>query len=401
MQGEEVLWAAYASEVGGNCFFDVTGLERTGEPTESRADKVVGGILLGVLFVILMVLSGPGDSGKTRPPMAVVTGRVRDGVAVQFGRLIRQHAGDGLLCVLTTHRILLLAHREDSIEQLATFPRAQLTEIKVADKQRREKWRKRRSSCVRLSFVDGSGMDLHLGTNDRAVFEHVVALSLGQPAVTAIEPCVQPTAEAARASGAVTDGLWHRPVDVAAPLLRADEKLALAVDPGRGHVAARIGGEVRLRHRPMRDVPLPPFTTYGLQKPAKVTAYGLHIDGEWVDDPALAYWVEANRPDDDAVRLADVLAHATMAARVFATNQRVGVAVRLGPQRFLRRPKLQVASELDTERLAGIDHELIGHGLPPQRIARLRFTDGSQLQIRIAPQPPVPRLVRMYRRLVR
>ncbi|MGI5993823.1 MAG: hypothetical protein ACOX8C_02730, partial [Saccharomonospora viridis] len=56
-----------------------------------------------------------------------------------------------------------------------TFAKSTITEIAVA--RRRTQWRTR--PCLRVSFVDGSGLDLLLGVDDESVFEWMVALSRG------------------------------------------------------------------------------------------------------------------------------------------------------------------------------------------------------------------------------
>lgn len=398
MPDEQLHWAAYASEVGGLCDIDVENRVRTS--AIQRVGAAVVAVLLIPVAVILFLLAGP-SGGEQRLPMAVATGRTRDGVAIQVGQLIGEHRGDGLLLALTTRRLLLLVRREGRLEGLATFARQQLAGVEVIDTRRRHRLRLRRNSFARLSFIDGSTLDLHLRTTDRAVFEHVVALSSGQAAVTAVVSGVEPTAEVTRSPGQVKDALWHLPADAAAELLKPKEALVLAVGPGRGHVVGRIGSEVREPHRPVREVSLPQFAHQGLVELAESNPAGPDIDAYWTDDPAVAYWFVAKHPDDDAVRLADVLAHAGMAARVLVTDQRVSVLVRLGPIRVFRRPKLQVAVEMDAARVTGVDHQLAGRSLPPQRIARLQFADGSQLYIRVGPHPKIPSLVRAYRRLRR
>lgn len=58
---------------------------------------------------------------------------------------------------------------------VAEVDRAEVVEIAVS----RRRFRMRTRPCLRLSFVDGSGLDLLLGVDDEAVFDWMVTLTRG------------------------------------------------------------------------------------------------------------------------------------------------------------------------------------------------------------------------------
>jgi hypothetical protein len=97
--------------------------------------------------------------------------------------------------------------------------------------------------------------------------------------------------------------------------LQPGERLLLGCPPIRGHVGVRLGAERRLPHVPLGDVPRTGLGPSRWPLPAN----GVH-DEDWADDPTVAYWVNAQRPGQFAVRLADHFAASLGEARLVPSS---------------------------------------------------------------------------------
>jgi hypothetical protein len=216
---EQLLWAAFGPEFA----YDIEGLDALGEPQHIPLTQ--GLETMGRSGpAIPPELTGPADESgpPSRGPDVVVFGdgpgcHAHNGVrhldprggtrsrtwALTSTRLLvldtrptrRQHAGDsptsflrrtlGLgkeLVDIVTDRTKRYGEHVEGVPVAAkpmavygTFAKSTITEIAVA--RRRTQWRTR--PCLRVSFVDGSGLDLLLGVDDESVFEWMVALSRG------------------------------------------------------------------------------------------------------------------------------------------------------------------------------------------------------------------------------
>ncbi|QRP45844.1 hypothetical protein [Amycolatopsis sp. FDAARGOS 1241] len=214
---ETLLWAAYGGVVG----YDVRGLDELGHPAKGLLRKVGSGLADFAGGVVDAALSDEdsGSSGTTQAPPAVVVFGDRTGLLAES--LVR---GSGTaLWVLTTARLVLLRvvvppepveepeksllgkavgfgrglakfgkdvaeliadrsktfgeNREGEpvarkdFEVAAELPRAQITGFAVA--------RRGRKPGLRVSLVDGSGLDLRFGAEEPEAFEWLLARTNG------------------------------------------------------------------------------------------------------------------------------------------------------------------------------------------------------------------------------
>ncbi|GHF59197.1 hypothetical protein FHX82_000421 [Amycolatopsis bartoniae] len=200
---EQLLWAAYNRFA---YYYDVDGLDPLGERKKNavlRGLRAVGGVAGDFASEML----GETDSSSNTPPPAgvFIVGARKEGLATDVLAALGE-PGKNLECLwaLTARRLVLFgrpptpepvslgktlfgvgkglaravtgnsrktygAHTEGQpvvIEQrevVAEVPRARIAGVAPAQR--------RRKPCLRLSFVDGSGLELLLPVEDPAVFE--------------------------------------------------------------------------------------------------------------------------------------------------------------------------------------------------------------------------------------
>ncbi|HKS48150.1 MAG TPA: hypothetical protein VJT49_24180 [Amycolatopsis sp.] len=219
--GEHLLWAAS----GGVFYYDIEGLDALGEPSRgmlNRGLRAVGGFAGDFLFEALV---GGDDSSPDKPPPAdvIVFGQASGCLAHERIKTLGSAGKPGQwLWALSSNRLAVLgprlaaaaaSHKSEKtgllkaalefgkgVVNIATdrsrtygpnlegqpvarpdrqirlrFSRAEIAGAAVAE--RRAKLRSR--PCFRMSFVDGSGLDFVLRTDDPAVFQRMATLSHG------------------------------------------------------------------------------------------------------------------------------------------------------------------------------------------------------------------------------
>ncbi|OQO90830.1 hypothetical protein B1813_14990 [Saccharomonospora piscinae] len=213
-EGEVLLWAAHGREFA----FDVAGHDAAGQPHGHAVPRGFGAFGMGAATMAVGMAMGtdlPGEGAV--PPAVVVFGADGDcrartlltGVEPRGGTPWRTWA-------LTSARLLVLDVRPPSTGEprtpllrrtlergrdlvhvltdrtrrygpntegvavarkpmtvVAATGREHLHDVAVA----RRRLRMRTRPCLRLSFVDGSGLDLLLGVEDESVFEWMAELS--------------------------------------------------------------------------------------------------------------------------------------------------------------------------------------------------------------------------------
>lgn len=361
------VWAAYADTHR----FDIPGLDNG---DDKSADLVVWGKALDCLAhrYVRMVSSWSGAPHRlyvlTRQRLALYTrtepggflaraARVRSGI-VQLGKDLAERVTD-------RRKLWGSGNYEGEpitpprMEPLAEIRRGQIAGFEVAER--------RTAPVLRLRLVDGSGLDFLVGMTDRDECEYALGLTKGAP----------PLRPGARGDWVAT--LAGQALEQAAALL-PDEEVLVAGTANAGYVGAQLGRELRVPHTPLGRMPeltLPPARW---PLPA-VTSQG--PDG-WLDDPTIAYWAQADRPDRDAVALADLLAHTAGAARLVLTRERLALVVATTSLAAPPDPARPVTSLLDVppSRVRGVTAELAGRSLPPKPWLRVDFTDGSTLRLR-------------------
>jgi hypothetical protein len=161
--------------------------------------------------------------------------------------------------------------------------------------------------------------------------------------------------------------------DVTRFWLRPGERLVLAGDPMRGYAAAMVGGQHRVPHA--ADRPMPAVKVDPPEWPLPVSG----VLDDWTDDPTLAYWAVAQSPDQLAIRFADHFATSFGDARLVLSDQRLAV---LYPSTILAEPSegpFTTFEETSARAVRGFTAVFSGRSVPPSRVLRVDFADGSTL----------------------
>ena len=159
--------------------------------------------------------------------------------------------------------------------------------------------------------------------------------------------------------------------------LRKGERLRFGAMPVRAHVRANVGGEVRLPHEPLHEVP--PLDRAKLGRLPRSPSPEV-IDEDWSDDPAVGHFASARAADQIAVHYADHFANSHGEARLAVSDRRVAVVY---PSRFLGDTSTLFTTfcELDARQVR-FSAVFAGRSVPPPRVLRADFADGSVLLLR-------------------
>jgi hypothetical protein len=388
--GESVLWAAYARAH----YYDIPGLDEKGQPKKNLLVRGVGGVLGGLLDA-----AAGSDQGPDRPPPpdVVVFGPAPDCLAHRYlppgpprrqlwtltpqrlalhveaiapepgGSFLTKAArlGRDLAKIVTDNRQSFGANVEGEpvapmvTEPVRDIPRSEIAGLTPALRGK--------IPVLRLSLVDGSGLDFLVAMTDREEVEYAAALANGHPprrgaVVEWADKSARGTAKRARD---LTATVWP-------------DRLVLAASTNYGHVGVLLAGEQRLPHTPLGPVPELAAGPLRWPQPAATTTAE-----NWTEDPVVGFFAQATDPAQDAVRFADLLAHTRGTARLMLTDQRVAL---LAAGELVRNPAPLVSVlEMPRPRLARWGAELLGRAIPPRPVLRLDFTDGSALWLRDAP----------------
>ncbi|QFU85477.1 hypothetical protein [Amycolatopsis sp. YIM 10] len=382
--GETVVWAGFAR----THYYDIKRLTPVGEPKGSAVGRGLGAVGDFAGEVVSGMLGSENGPDKPPPADVVVFGP-------QAGCLAHQHLSTlpsisrGLLrlWVLTSQRLVVFTEQppvdeppstEDSLLGKASrFGRGLAkvgriitdTRTKFGDNVEGEPVAPKAFvpaaeipgaqiagvRATRVSLVDGSGIDFVRGVAGPA-WETTTAES-----------------ELKIVTKEVT-GHWLRP----------GERLVLACAPINGYTGVLLDGELRLPHEPLGDVPEVKLGKLKWPRPADWTMRTAGAD--WADDPTVAFWAHATRPEQDAVRFADHFAHTRGDARLTLTSHRAAVVY---PTRLLADAAADAArnpfttfSEVPASSIRGLTAEPAGCGVPSAPVVRLDFTDGSTLLVR-------------------
>ncbi|SDG25261.1 hypothetical protein SAMN05216553_106403 [Lentzea fradiae] len=158
--------------------------------------------------------------------------------------------------------------------------------------------------------------------------------------------------------------------------LRPGEHLVLGLPPIAGHVGGVVGGTLHVPWTAVGDTPAlePAETRWLLPAPPSPP--------DWIDDPALGYWLEAPDTSCAAVRLADHFASSRGNARLAVSDQRVAVVY---PSHLLATKPSTVFTtfaEIPRTAVRSMEHARAGLSLPARPVVRLTFADGSVLTLR-------------------
>ncbi|WAL66727.1 hypothetical protein ORV05_02615 [Amycolatopsis cynarae] len=227
--GERLLWATRLRTF----YFDVDGLDARGEPKKGVLERAAGAVGGSVAFLTLGAIFGfpDGDSDKPPPPEVIFFGPAPGCLAHQAAGELGESGKTGIRWVwaLSTHRFAVLGpapveqpeeprEPDDSVLKKAfslgrgigkglkeaariladnrqrygeniegepiamprysvhtEFPRERITGVAVA----RRRAGRREQPCLRVSLVDGSGVDLLMATTDPDDLGRLQALTNG------------------------------------------------------------------------------------------------------------------------------------------------------------------------------------------------------------------------------
>ncbi|ONI80173.1 hypothetical protein ALI22I_43015 [Saccharothrix sp. ALI-22-I] len=177
------------------------------------------------------------------------------------------------------------------------------------------------------------------------------------------------------------------------------EQVVWVVDP-EGHVGSTVGPSRTVPHRTgaaALEVPEPEWPL-----PTRAVGEGRFHNDEWVHDPAVWAWAHAQRPDQAAVRWADLFTAGRDECRLVLTNRRLALVVDgevtrpaapasgglLGRVRALGQSQPDVAplvtwwdAPVGTARLEAVP---LGRQVGPEWFVRIGFPDGSTFEFRDA-----------------
>ncbi|MGA6165876.1 hypothetical protein [Amycolatopsis magusensis] len=385
--GEQLRWAGFAR----THYYDIKRLSPVGEPKGGALGRGIANFTGDVVSELL----GGSDEGSDKPPPAdvLVSGPAPDCLAHRYLRDLPSISRVLLrLWVLTPDRLVVLTERPPVVEEapepaqsllgkasrfgkgLAKFgkdvaaivadnrtkfgdnregepvaPKEFLPAVEIPAAQIADASTTARG--VRVSLVDGSGFEFVRG----------VAASNWE----------LPTAESElKIVTKEMSGHW----------LRSGERLVLACAPINGYTGVQLGDDLRLPHEPLGEVPEVELGKLKWPRPADWT---LRTQGaDWADDPTVAFWAHATRPDQDAVRFADHLAHTRGDARLTLTTTRAAVVY---PSSLLTDPgdgPFTTFCEVDASRVRRLSADRGDRSVPASPVIRLDFTDDSVLLVR-------------------
>lgn len=372
-----LLWAAYARVHS----FDIPGLAPNGTPGargtflsldgDDAPDLIVWGPTADCL-AHRFVRDIPPLRGESRRLWTMTPQRLALHTEVapptepepEQGFLAR--VGSGLAKFVSEHRLRFGANVEDepvalpTLEPLAEIPRSRIVGFEMAVRGS--------APVLRLRLVDGSGVDFLVGMTDRDECEYAVGLANGEPS---LRPGV-------RAEWVAR--LAEKSRKLAERLVGPGEQVLLAGTTNHGYAGVQLGRELRVPHLPLGRMPALNLPKLRWPRPA-TTSQG---PNGWLDDPTIAFWAQADRPDRDAVALADMLSHIRGEARLVLTRARLALiaATKLLATPPDPAPPLTAVLELPPTRIRGLFAEYAGRSLPPKPLLRIDFTDGSTLRLR-------------------
>ncbi|MFC3449459.1 hypothetical protein [Amycolatopsis speibonae] len=154
--------------------------------------------------------------------------------------------------------------------------------------------------------------------------------------------------------------------------LAPGERLIVGCPPAHGYVGLLLDGELTLPYAPSRETPaVTGKTRWPLPAPDV-------LQGDWTDDPTIAYWAVARSADQTAVRLADHLAGGHGEARLTLSDRRLAVVY---PAKLLdgedpARP-FRTFDEMPSGVVRSVTAQYLGRSFPARPVLQFVFADGS------------------------
>ncbi|RLK58970.1 hypothetical protein [Actinokineospora cianjurensis] len=118
------------------------------------------------------------------------------------------------------------------------------------------------------------------------------------------------------------------------------ERLLLGISPKGLDIGSRVGDQVRVPHPPAPGGPEP--VPIAIDYPT-LSVHAPDLQGDdWIEEPGLGWWAEAEQDGDDAVVAADHLAACSGQASIAITDRRFAVVF---PDRLLAATRARLAAE--------------------------------------------------------
>lgn len=181
--------------------------------------------------------------------------------------------------------------------------------------------------------------------------------------------------------------------------MRPDERLAW-VAGGRGHVGSTVDTMRTVPHRPIGDRPALHAPTPDWPLPSRSVGDNRFHNDEWAHDPAIWGWCHAQRPEQTAVRFADLFTVGRDQCWLLVTNHRIALVAEgeaaqpdppardglLGRVRALGQtrdiPPLVTWWEAPITAIGRFTPAPLGRHVRPEWFIRLEFADGSTFDLR-------------------
>ncbi|AGM02821.1 hypothetical protein [Amycolatopsis keratiniphila] len=156
--------------------------------------------------------------------------------------------------------------------------------------------------------------------------------------------------------------------------LAPGERLIIGCPPAHGYVGLVLDGELTLPYSAARETPAVTGKTRWPLPASDV------LEGDWTDDPTIAYWVVARTADQTAVRLADHLAGGKGEARLTLSDRRLAVVY---PARLLEgedpAQPFRTFEEMPSGVVRSVSALYLGRSFPPRPVLQFVFADGSMI----------------------
>ncbi|EMD30113.1 hypothetical protein [Amycolatopsis azurea] len=154
--------------------------------------------------------------------------------------------------------------------------------------------------------------------------------------------------------------------------LAPGERLIVGCPPAHGYVGLLLDGKLTLPYEPSRETPVVTGKTrWPLPAPDV-------LEGDWTDDPTIAYWVVARTADQTAARLADHLAGGKGEARLTLSDRRLAVVY---PAKLLEgedpAQPFRTFDEMPSGVVRSVTALYLGRSFPARPVLQFVFADGS------------------------
>ncbi|MBE1581072.1 hypothetical protein ACFORH_25150 [Amycolatopsis roodepoortensis] len=154
--------------------------------------------------------------------------------------------------------------------------------------------------------------------------------------------------------------------------LAPGERLVIGCPPAHGYTGLLLDGKLSLPYEPSRETPAVTGKTRWPLPASDV------LEGDWTDDPTIAYWAVARTADQTAARLADHLAGGKGEARLTLSDRRLAVVY---PAKMLEgedpAQPFRTFEEMPSGVVRSVSALYVGRSFPPRPVLQFIFADGS------------------------